>query len=267
MTRHKHDHRRNTAGGWRWAFTLIELLVVIAIIAVLAAMLLPALSQACAAAKKTSCLNRVHQWSAALAMYAHDNEDFIPRESALCNGTTFNLWAQVRNPLATDVWYNALPRLISERSAANYAPSAVRPDFYDRAKLFHCPAAKFPRTAPTDDSAYFSLVMNSKLILTPACTVRLSSVQQPASTVVFLEGRLPGEPKADPGQADPDLDLGQPSVYASRFVTRHQQRGNLSFADGHAASYSGKEVVTNGLAFFPQSKIIWTADPSVDPNI
>jgi len=63
----------------RWAFTLIELLVVIAIIAILAAMLLPALSRAKTAGKKVSCLNNLHQMELSLLMYAYDNGDIIPR--------------------------------------------------------------------------------------------------------------------------------------------------------------------------------------------
>jgi len=69
----RHPNRR-----WRAGFTLVELLVVIAIIAILAAMLMPALSRAREMARRTSCLNNVRQIGLGLILYAEDYRGFYP---------------------------------------------------------------------------------------------------------------------------------------------------------------------------------------------
>ena len=69
--------RRNVGTAWR-GFTLVELLVVLAIIALLCAMLMPALGRAKSAARQTVCQSRLRQWGLAFAAYAAENSGFYP---------------------------------------------------------------------------------------------------------------------------------------------------------------------------------------------
>ena len=122
------------AGVWRTnpgAFTLIELLVVVAIIAILAAMLLPALSRAKERARRTIDVSNLHQFGVACVIYAGDFKDHLPPGKRLLyadndfvhfNGRTwatllgygvntniaycqsFGAQPNIRNIIGTDVW-------------------------------------------------------------------------------------------------------------------------------------------------------------------
>ena len=81
---------RLSDGGKAWAFTLVELLVVIAIIGILAAMVLPALSQAMEQARRIQCVNNVKQMQTMWHLYATDNMDrLVPNgpDAGMTDGT------------------------------------------------------------------------------------------------------------------------------------------------------------------------------------
>src|SRR5450432_146622 len=85
----------------RHAFTLVELLVVIAVIAVLAALIFPAVGLSKEKAHSIQCISNLHQWGLAYRMYADDNADFLPRR-----GQGVQVLFQIDR---SEDWFNALP--------------------------------------------------------------------------------------------------------------------------------------------------------------
>ena len=91
-------------GGRRKGFTLIELLVVVAIIAILAALLLPALGSAKQTGWQAACLNNQRQLNVAITEFAGDHEDRFPYASAWRNEPT-GMWAWVADSMSGNgVW-------------------------------------------------------------------------------------------------------------------------------------------------------------------
>ena len=250
------------------AFTLIELLIVIAILALLAALLLPALASAKANARSVECLSRHKQWAVAFHEYADDNDGWLPREGYHNNGEVYwNNWAQVQNAASKDVWYNALASYLSLRSASSYAKPAERLSFYERNSFFHCPGARFPKvtTSVGYQIAIFSIAMNSQLIENADVpTVKLERVKNTAQTVLLLDNLLEDEkPVVELQSRD---NLGQPAAYANRFAgRRHGRAGMMAFVDGRAEAVAGSKVVETagdnaGWAILPPKEIFWETE-------
>jgi len=134
------------------AFTLIELLVVIAIIAILAALLLPALAKAKDQARLANCLSNQRQWGLGLQLYQTENSDGLPRDGMGANGRYPGAPTPSGTPKDPSAWFNLLPPFMGgERTLAGYwkRPTVVFQENVKNlpfpggtGKIWHCPNAR-----------------------------------------------------------------------------------------------------------------------------
>ena len=186
-------------------FTLIELLVVIAIIAILAAMLMPALNKARETARRSSCLSQLKTMAQATALYADNYKDHIPP------GLRYNSWA------ASNFWWSILVQTIKPGVPGKNYNTVMNGNY----KIFVCPTEGIPTGANSPLFQYTHYGINYRFMHYSAPVRKLSSVRKPTAVVM-------------------QMDTNQKTTYVvksdSQISQRHgTNRTNSSYLDGHAA--------------------------------
>jgi len=234
-------------GILRSAFTLIELLVVIAIIAILAALLLPALARAKERAWTINCLNNLKQLSACWHLYAVDNEDVLPPNNSVYNIQNHQQLLSGGSWCTNIAPYDTDPVSISSGHLFQYNSSLG---------IYHCPADRSTvidraTGAPSGITRLRSYNMSISINGWPEFNWQQN--QWHPSFKKFTEIRSP-----TPSSLIAFLDVHEDAIFDSLFgiptaqywgntmqwwdipANRHSQGANLSFADGHAERWKWK---------------------------
>jgi prepilin-type N-terminal cleavage/methylation domain-containing protein/prepilin-type processing-associated H-X9-DG protein len=255
------------------AFTLIELLVVIAIIAILAALLLPALAGAKRRAKEIGCISNLRQWGLALQIYATQNNDGLPRDGMGQNGeypgNVYN-GVQTGDPTDLNAWFNLLPQNVGERKLAAYfadlkaarGGATTKANVYlpfpgGKGPIWECPAASMSLATVSGGllsglgaDGFFSYDMNIDLKkaagtsnLPYATMPSIASLRQPSATVFMFDCVF--DPVSEIVNSAPQYNSVNPANRQNNFASRHNFGGNIVFLDGHVDFFFTKYIQNN----------------------